>query len=397
MTNFLWGAASSAYQIEGNNTASDWWWIEHQAQSSMERSGDAVDSYHRYPEDMRLLAEAGLNTYRFSLEWARIEPAPGEFSRAALAHYRRMIDTALGFGLTPFVTLQHFTHPLWFSQDGGWHGPKSVERFARYAEQAATILHDVPWVCTINEPNVETLSARLVDRFVSGEATSMTVTTPDIVLPTPDRATGSILAEAHAAAKDVLRENTDAKTGWTVACQALTPTPGSEDKFAEVKYAWEDFYLEQSRGDDYVGVQSYTSQTVDENGIVPHPESPDNTLAGWAYRPDALGIAIRNAAEVTPGTPIVVTENGIATHDDERRIRYTDEALRSLFDAVDDGIDVRGYLHWSALDNFEWGHWEPTFGLIAVDRTTFERTPKPSLRWLGEVARKGRLQEGDAA
>lgn len=110
---------------------------------------------------------------------------------------------------------------------------------------------------------------------------------------------------------------------------------------------------------------------------------------GWAYRPDALGIAVRNAAQVTHGTTIIVTENGIATHDDERRITYTSEALHALFAAADDGIDIRGYLHWSALDNYEWGHWGPTFGLIAVDRETFVRTPKPSLHWLGRIARGG--------
>ena len=137
-------------------------------------------------------------------------------------------------------------------------------------------------------------------------------------------------------------------------------------------------------------MQAYSTQAVGENGLVPNPPSPDNTLVGTPYRPDALGIAIRHTWQVTDGVPILVTENGIATADDERRITYTSEALDHLFAAVEDGIDVRGYLHWSALDNFEWGHWEPTFGLIAVDRETFARQPKPSLTWLGEVARRGR-------
>src|SRR6185369_2382443 len=141
----------------------------------------------------------------------------------------------------------------------------------------------------------------------------------------------------------------------------------------------------------FVGVQSYTSQLVDENGVVAHPPHPDNTLVGWAYRPDALGIAVRHTREVVGDLPIVVTENGIATDDDRRRIAYTSEALRHLGEAMDDGIDVRGYLHWSLLDNFEWGRWEPTFGLIAVDRETFVRNPKPSLAWLGAIARTGQL------
>ncbi|MET8211219.1 family 1 glycosylhydrolase [Streptomyces sp. NPDC005373] len=175
-----------------------------------------------------------------------------------------------------------------------------------------------------------------------------------------------------------------------MANRAFAARAGAEEKLRELEHIWEDLYLEAARGDDFVGVQSYSSQWVGTDGIEPHPPHPDNTLVGTAYRPDALGMAVRHTWDVTGGVPILVTENGIATADDRRRIAYTGEALRHLFAAADDGIDIRGYLHWSALDNYEWGHWEPTFGLIAVDRKTFTRTPKPSLAWLGEVARRGR-------
>jgi beta-glucosidase len=144
-------------------------------------------------------------------------------------------------------------------------------------------------------------------------------------------------------------------------------------------------YLEACAGDDFVGVQSYSSQAVDADGLVPHPDHPDNTLVGTAYRPDALAMAVRHTATVT-GLPILVTENGIATADDSRRIAFTGEALTHLRQAMTDGADVRGYLHWSLLDNYEWGHWGPTFGLVGVNRSTFARTPKPSLAWLGQVA-----------
>ncbi|MFF9778611.1 family 1 glycosylhydrolase [Streptomyces sp. NPDC013978] len=387
MPDFLWGAAASAHQYEGNNVNSDWWWLE--SQGAMERSGAAVDGYHRYADDMRLLADAGLNAFRFSLEWARIEPAQGEFAAAELIHYRRMIDTALSLGLTPVVTLLHFTHPRWFIEKGGWRNPQAVGHFARYVEKVTAILGDVEWVCTINEPNIHTLTARMMERLAAGEQVPPISAGPGARLPLPDPEIGAVLADAHATARDIVRARTRAQAGWTVACRALTPTPGNEERFAEVKYHWEDFYLEQAKGDDFVGVQAYTSQPVDADGVVPHPPSPTNTLTGWAFRPDALGIAIRNAADVTRGTPIVVTENGIATDDDKRRVQYIDEALGTLFDATDDGIDIRGYLHWSATDNFEWGHWAPTFGLIGVDRTTLARTPRPSLSRLGDIARGG--------
>jgi beta-glucosidase len=381
---FLWGAATAAHQIEGNNLNNDWWKLEHDAADYIQFSGDAIDSYHRFEEDMRLLADVGFNAYRFSIEWSRIEPSPGKFSRAELAHYRRMIETAVRLGLSPVVTLHHFTHPIWFDARGAWLGDGAVEAFSRYVEQACTILDGVEWVCTINEPNVLAVNLGLRRRAAAGKEYRL-----DGALPDPE--IGQALAAAHRAAAPLVRAATGARVGWTVANQALVPAPGVDAKYAEEQYQWEDMYLEVARHDDFVGVQSYTSQLVDENGVVAHPPHPDNTLTGWAYRPDALGIAVRHTHQVVGDVPILVTENGIATNDDRRRIAYTSEALRHLGEAMDDGIDVRGYLHWSLLDNFEWGRWEPTFGLIAVDRETFVRHPKPSLAWLGAIARTGQL------
>ncbi|GAA1650210.1 glycoside hydrolase family 1 protein [Actinoplanes couchii] len=388
---FLWGAATAPHQIEGNNVNSDFWAAEGQA-PGMERSGDACDSYHRYAEDMRLLAGAGLNSYRFGIEWARIEPEPGLVSRAELAHYRRMIDTALDLGLTPIVTLHHFTNPRWFAAEGGWMGERAIERFRFFAETAAGILDGVPWVCTMNEPNMLAVMTMMARLAASGEWQSPTVDNGERpVLPSPDPAIGHRLVEAHHAVRDIVRERTGAKVGWTIANQALVARPGGEEKLREVRYAREDLYLDGAKGDDFVGVQSYSSMWVTEDGIVPHPVHPDNTMIGTAYRPDALAMAVRHTWERTGGVPILITENGMATGDDARRIAYTAEALQGLADTVTEGVDVRGYLHWSLLDNYEWGHWAPTFGLIAVDRETFVRTPKPSLAWLGAVAQRNGL------
>jgi beta-glucosidase len=388
---FLWGASTAPHQIEGNNVNSDFWAAEGRM-PGMERSGDACDSYHRYREDMELLAGAGLNAYRFGVEWARVEPVPGLISRAELAHYRRMIDTAVELGLTPVVTLHHFTNPRWFAEEGGWLGDTAVERFRHYAEAVTGILDGVGWVVTMNEPNMLAIMTGMARRAADPEAAkewqSPTVDGPRPPLPAPDVEIGKRLAEAHHAVRDLVRERTGAKVGWSVANRAFVARPGAEAKKRELEYIWEDLYLEAASGDDFVGVQSYSSQWVNEDGVEPHPPHPDNTLVGTAYRPDALAIAVRHTAEVT-GLPILVTENGIATHDDTRRIAYTGEALRHLGEVITDGADVRGYLHWTLLDNYEWGHWEPTFGLVAVDRETFERRPKPSLAWLGEIARGG--------
>jgi len=397
---FLWGAATAGHQIEGNNVNSDWWARE-QTTPGMEPSGDACDSYHRYEEDIALLAGAGLDSYRFSLEWSRIEPIEGRFSRAELAHYRRVIEACFAHGVTPVVTLQHFTTPNWFAQRGGWLADGALELFVRFVREATTILGGVEWVVTMNEPNMQAAiltAMRRMQEQKQAEWQSPTVEAKEEkqqhgqFLTYADPEIGRALVRIHHVARDVVRELTDAKVGWTIAAGALTAAPGGEEKLREIRYGKEDIYWEGARGDDFVGVQAYSSQQVDANGLVPHPPHPDNTLVGTAFRPDALAMAVRHAWEVSEGVPIVVTENGIATARDEQRIRYTELALRGLREAMDDGVDVCGYLHWSLLDNYEWGHWEPTFGLVAVDRETFERTPKPSLAWLGEVAKRGGLE-----
>jgi beta-glucosidase len=377
---FLWGAATAAHQIEGNNINADLWTAEQAGTPPFtEPSGDACDSYHRYREDIQLLAEAGLKVYRFSIEWARIEPTQGRISRAQLLHYRDMIDACHELGVIPFVTLHHFTSPRWFAEGGGLRSPDAVERFTAYVEAACEILHDVRWVVTINEPNIWCLFDALTS------TTGGPVTIDMASLPGPDPKLAQIMVGMHRAAVKVIRARTTAKVGWAIAAQAFTPTAGNEAAFDRVFQQWEGVFYDATDGDDFIGIQSYTSQPVDANGPVPHPDDPTNTLTGWAYRPDALGINLGRIWQLK-GVPLMVTENGIATDDDTRRISYTRDALLGLKQAVAAGAQVLGYLHWSLLDNYEWGSYRPTFGLIAVDRAgKFARTPKPSLAWLGRV------------
>jgi beta-glucosidase len=345
-----------------------------------EPSGDACDSYHRYPEDIALLAQGGLKAYRFSIEWARIEPEKGVVSRAQLDHYRRMIDTCRDAGVQPLVTLHHFTVPRWQFRDGGWYAPDVVDRFRRYTETATRILDDVDWVFTINEPNM----------MVNQDEAKID-TENGVNFPGPSPHVAQVIADAHHASMDVLRGLGHVKAGWTVANQVFQAVPGYERERDEWGYWREDFYLEQARGDDFIGVQSYLRTIIGADGPVPFPDDVERTLTGWEYYPEALGHALRHTREVTGGVPMLVTENGMATADDSRRIDYTTGALQSLAAAVADGCDVRGYLHWSLLDNYEWGSFRPTFGLIGVDRQTFDRAPKPSLAWLGRLAQENVL------
>jgi beta-glucosidase len=381
---FLFGASTSPHQVEGNNVASDWWAFENRPGTpAPERSGDACDSFERWPEDMGLLRSLGFGAYRFGVEWARIEPVRGEYSRAAIAHYTRMVEHAVAIGLEPVLTLHHFTHPLWFTRDGGWGATDAIERFLGYVDAIAPVIDaGARTVITVNEPNM----LAVMQTVIRGEGALETGLGGG--LPLPHRETAERIAEAHRAAVDLLHAtHPGVQVGWSIANQAVEHIDGGEARAAAYRETREDWFLRHSREDDFVGVQSYTRTVFGADGIVPPASDAPRTLTGWEVYPRAIGTAIRQTAHIVPGVPILVTENGIATADDAQRIAYTTGALDEVVLALEDGIDVRGYLHWSALDNYEWGHWGPTFGLIAVDRQTFAREPKPSARWLGEIAR----------
>jgi beta-glucosidase len=377
---FLWGTAIGAHQSEGNNLASDWWYRENQPDSPVaERSGDAVDSYHRWPEDLDLAANAGFTDYRFGIEWARVEPADGHFSRAAIDHYVRIVEGAVARGLRPMVTLYHFSLPIWFSAGGSWGRPDAIERFLKFVDAAGPILDaGVERVMTINEPNIVAVFPILqsgAEELSNG-------------IPVPDPGLTRVMIGAHRATVARLREtHPDVKVGWGVSVQDYQPAPGAEvqaDAYAEPR---DQVFIRAAEGDDFVGVQTYTGALIGTDGVATAFDvTAPRTQTGWEFTPTALGGAVARVARIVPGVAIIVTENGVAASDDAQRIEYTTGALQSLRTAMDDGADVRGYFHWSLLDNWEWGHWGPTFGLVAVDRDTFERKPKPSLDWLGGLA-----------
>jgi beta-glucosidase len=378
---FLWGAATAAHQVEGNNVNNHYWEWEHAPDTPfVEPSGDAVDHYHRWREDLDLLAGAGLNTYRFSLEWSRIEPEEGEVSRASLDHYRRMVDGCRDRGLTPVVTLNHFTTPRWFWRAGGWTQPKGGDRFARFVEAALPVVRDAAYVLTLNEPNLAACLPVLAAMAARGE--------PVAGLPLPDQRLCDAFIDLHHRGMEVLRGAGSPPAGLALVGQEWIAHNGAEDRLAAHRAAMEDQFLAAAAGDGFVGMQIYSCARIGPDGPVAGP-ADRMTQAHVEYRPQAVGVSVRRVAQMLPGVPIVVTENGLATDDDRERIAFTGEVLRGLHAAVRDGVDVRGYVHWSLLDNFEWfGGYAARFGLIAVDRTTFVRTPKPSLAWLGDVARR---------
>jgi len=390
---FLFGASISAYQTEGNNSNTDWWWWEHVSSTPCrEPSGDAVDFYHRYRDDIAMLAGFGLNCFRFGIEWARIEPAEGEFSRAELAHYRRMLDACHEHSVAPVVTFHHFTVPLWLHEQGGLAAENFPELFERYCARAADALGDrIAYACTINEPQGLGSSGWLLGINPPGH--------------THDREGAQKvvdnLLEGHRRGAAAIRAHAGVPAGVTLALPDIQYEDGAQpgESSLELESRVSDWFFELARQDDFVGVQTYTRFRFGPEGSRSPgsdwsdttrelTETDATTLMGYEYYPRAIGGAIRRAHNACPGVPILVTENGIATANDQKRIAYIDSAIREVLACIDEGVDVRSYVYWSLLDNFEWAlGYAPTFGLVAVNRETFERKPRPSATWLGSVAR----------
>ena len=382
---FLWGTATAAHQVEGGNVNNDWWRFEHTAGSGCaEPSADACDSWHRWPEDLQLLSSLGLGVARFSLEWSRIEPAEGEWSRAALEHYRRQCAACHELGLVPMVTFNHFTLPRWLGARGGWEAPDAAACFARFCARAGEHLGDlIGWACTINEPNIVALMGYLAGVFP-----------PPVRDSARRRAVTTTLCTAHRLAVDALRGGRgEYPVGLTLSMTDYQAAPGGGARRDRIRRSMEDVFLEATEADDFLGVQCYTRMRVGPDGALGPEEGVAVTQMGYEYWPQALEATIRRAAQVTGGMPLVVTENGISTTDDEQRIAFVADALAGVRRCLDDGIDIRGYLYWSLLDNFEWVlGYGPRFGLVEVDRATFERRPKPSAAWLGAVARANAVE-----
>lgn len=422
---FLMGAATAAHQVEGNNIHSDYWAQEHMVHTDfLEPSGEAVDHYHRYDEDIRLMADAGLNAYRFSIEWARIEPQEGCFDEAQIAHYRDVIHACKSKGIEPIVTLLHFTSPKWLISKGGWESDETPGYFARYTRYVMEQLGgELRYVCTINEANMGIQVAAIAKRYMQqmmakmqagktgNDKTDGTVqmglnlekmmanqqaaekermevfgVAKTECFTSPRTAHGDeIVLEAHKAARAVIREVAPhVRLGLTLSLHDIQAQPGGEEN-AEKEWA-EEFthYLPAIEGDDFLGVQNYTRTRIGAEGSLPTPEGAELTQMDYEFYPQALENVIRRVARDFKGD-LLVTENGIATDDDSRRAVFIKTALSGVKACIDDGIPVKGYMYWSLLDNFEWQKgYSMTFGLIAVDRSTQQRSPKPSLTLLGQ-------------
>ncbi len=326
---FLWGCATAGYQVEGNNINSDLWMMEYLPGTMFkDHSGDACDHYHLYPQDISMLANLGFNTYRFSLEWSRIEPEEGFFSNAELDHYRRMLAACHEHSLTPMLTYSHFSLPRWFAIKGGWELANAPDLYARFCDKATRHLGDlVGYASTFNEPDIPQL-LNWID--IPGAPAGMSITDmmqaslanvrkqinapqfSDLFMGNSNKVRDGLLA-SHAKARDAMKSvRPDMPVGFNLAMsddQAAPEDSHLAEKRADVYSHW----LDAAKHCDYLGVQVYSRSIVGKKDLAP-PKDVELTQTGMEFYPECVEHVVRYAAKAT-GVPIFVTENGIATED----------------------------------------------------------------------------------
>jgi beta-glucosidase len=414
---FLWGASTAAHQVEGDahNQWSEWeranaqrlaatahhrllsvakkylgWdvaWEDVKAVAENPEnyiSGNGVEHYRRYKEDFALLKGLNMNAFRFSIEWSRIEPEEGKWDAEEIEHYRQYIAELKRLGIEPVVTLWHWTMPVWFTGKGGFEKRQNIRYFERFVAKVADELGgELTYVIPLNEPNVYVFASYLIGQWP------------------PERRNVALglrvyhnLMIAHRRMYLVLKHRyPHIQVGIATALGDVQPAaprnPFSHFAAGTMAYIQNWWFLDRIRGTlDFVGVNYYMTSYITWRGRAQYPPSPKSD-AGWYMEPAGIG-RILTATWQRYRRPIIITENGLADAQDKYRKWWLEETIAAMRRALASGVDLRGYLHWSLLDNFEWAFgWWPKFGLVAVDRKTMKRTIRPSARWLaGQIKRE---------
>ncbi len=402
---FLWGTASAAHQVEGDNRNNDWWEFEQRPGriANGDTSAVACDHYNRYREDFKQLRELNQNAHRLSIEWSRIEPSEGEFDGRQIRHYRDVLGELREQGIQPMVTLHHFTSPLWFVRKGGWSDREASRAFLPFVSKVSEELGDlVAMWCTINEPNIYAANGWITGEFPPAHQGDLASFYRVI----------TNMRRAHELAYSTLkRRHPDTPVG--LSHHKFLFLPASDKQRDRIAARTAQFTVDRwpigpgqlrrvvEATSDYVGVAHYWAQMAAFDPRRPKDQfirrfnvpGAEVTDMGWSADARYMRQVLN---ELKPlGKPVYITENGLASNDDTRRERYLVDVLASVRDAIDDGVDVRGYFHWTNMDNFEWARgYGARFGLIAVDRATLERTVKPSGRLYGRIAAANAIPEG---
>ena len=412
---FLWGAATSSHQVEGRNTNNDWWAWETSGKVA-QPSGDACDHFHRFREDFDLARSVHHNAYRFSLEWSRIEPEEGVFSAEGIAHYRGMIEALRERGMEPVVTIYHYTLPRWLADKGGWDHPDIETYFERFADRVAAEYGDlVKWWITLNEPVVQAFKGWILGQWPPGRSQDF---------PGAIQVVRRML-RAHVKAYHQIHEHRpDAMVSVAKHALALTacnPTRRLDRLSVKARtYLFNHLFLDalhtgalrvpgllwerlpQKRTLDFIGLNYYTRDFVRNTGFTlpglvgdictleHHQSVGKRNDLGWEIYPEGLAHFLRDYSRYK--LPILITENGLPVSNDEDRWTFIYLHLWQVARAVNEGIDVAGYLHWSLLDNYEWADgYEARFGLIGVDYATQRREIRESARRMARIIERNEL------
>ncbi len=397
---FYWGASIAAHQVEGGNR-NDWTdWEARTAELRVKKasgkvwpefilknypspldeetyvSGKAADHYHRFRGDFDLARGIGLNAFRFSIEWSRIEPEEGQFDKKEIEHYREVLRALRERGIEPFVTLWHWTLPIWVVRHGGWKSRKTIFHFSRFCRKVAEeFRHDIRFWIVLNEPGLWTSEAYLFGFKPPAKRNII--------------ATGRAyfhLVRAHKEAYRALKSvNTSFSVGISESGEWIEPRIIPRPVRYLFHYLRNYFFLKRIEGFfDFIGLNYY------RRSALMGPGGGAFSDMGWEVDPEGIYYRLRGFWQRFH-LPLFVTENGIADARDELRPKFIQDHIEEVMRARNDGIDVRGYFHWSLLDNFEWeeGFW-PRFGLFEVDYRTMERKKRESADVYADIIRNSK-------
>ena len=374
---FLWGSATSSYQVEGGIENNDWAASgkasASQGLSKIPFAGKATDHYNRYEEDFNIAKNLGQNVHRFSIEWARIEPEEGQFNDAEIEHYRKVIEAIRSRGMEPFVTLWHFTLPLWFSRIGGFENSKASFYFSRYCEYVVSRLSEgnggVKFWMTINEPMVYASESYLRGNW---PPFSKNLYTFWKVIKT--------LISSHLMSHNIIKKiNSELQVG-------IAKNNIYFERIPFLPYFRNFYFLNKIKNyQDFIGLNYYYRKGF--------PNNKNKLISdmSWEIYPDGIYRVLMDLKKYKK--PIYITENGIADAKDEKREKFIKEHLRWVWQTIQDGVDVRGYFYWSLLDNFEWAHgFGPRFGLVEINYETLERKIRPSAYEYAKICKTNQLE-----
>lgn len=384
---FLWGVANSAYQVEGDNTNSDWyqWEIENRTEKGV-KNGQATDYWNRYKEDHILAEQIGCNAFRNGLEWSKIEPEEGKFSEDSIEHYRQVLLDLKQRGMKRVITLNHWTLPLWFVSKGGWHGKNPEDYFVRFVKKVIQELGEEIDICLVlNEPIIPLNKGYLAGVFPPGKRSILAFW----------RARRNMINAHKKSYQEIKKYFPDLPVGITQFCNTFEADGifiifrPLLKKF-QLFYNW-GFVMNSLEYHDFIGIDYYATfkmpffkRMTTENRL---------TDMGWGIYPKGLYDICMEARKKFK-KPIYIFENGLADANDKYRSDFIMEHLKFLNKAIDDGADVRGYFYWSLTDNFEWNkEFDPRFGLVEIDYKTLERKPRPSFYAYKKIIENNGIEE----